>query len=207
VSLEILPLAITMMAGPQIMSAILLLTSPRPVRGSVAFLLGVGLAATVGTAITTTLVGLLGQQVDLGEEGAGSLGTLIQIVLVGLLVLAALRTYLGRATSEPPAWLGTLTTASTKRAFSIGFLLILVMPSDLVVMFTVGTNLAQNNLPISAAVPFLATTVLIAALPLLSYVLFRRRAERAMPVVRDWMNTHSWVLTVGVCVLFVFLII
>jgi hypothetical protein len=41
-------------------------------------------------------------------------------------------------------------------------------------------------------VPFIAATIFIAALPALSYLLFRHRAARAMPKVRDWMNTNSW---------------
>jgi hypothetical protein len=39
--------------------------------------------------------------------------------------------------------------------------------------------------PLLAAVPFIAATVFIAALPVLSYLLFRRRAQRLMPKVRD----------------------
>jgi small neutral amino acid transporter SnatA (MarC family) len=47
----ILPLAITMMAGPQIMSAIIFVTTPKPLKTSGAFVLGVTIAATVGVLI------------------------------------------------------------------------------------------------------------------------------------------------------------
>jgi small neutral amino acid transporter SnatA (MarC family) len=50
-NLAILPLAITMLAGPQIMSAIIFITSTRPVRTSAAFIIGVAIAATVGVFI------------------------------------------------------------------------------------------------------------------------------------------------------------
>jgi hypothetical protein len=56
-------------------------------------------------------------------------------------------------------------------------------------------------------VPFIAATVLIAALPLLTYLLFRRRAELAMPKVRDWMNAKSWLVNIIVCGIFVTLIL
>jgi len=56
--LQILPLAITMMVGPQIMSAIIFVTTPRAVRVSSAFLLGVAVATTVGVAITRGLAAL-----------------------------------------------------------------------------------------------------------------------------------------------------
>ena len=34
------------------------------------------------------------------------------------------------------------------------------------------------------------------ALPVLSYLLFRRRAQRVMPKVRDWMNINSWLVNI-----------
>ena len=55
--------------------------------------------------------------------------------------------------------------------------------------------------------PFIVATILIAALPVLSYLLFHRRAERAMPKVRDWMNTHSWLVNIIVYVVFILLIL
>jgi uncharacterized membrane protein YidH (DUF202 family) len=56
-------------------------------------------------------------------------------------------------------------------------------------------------------VPFVAATILIAALPVLSYLLFRHRAQRAMPKVRDWMNTNSWLVNIIVYVVFIVLIL
>jgi hypothetical protein len=82
-----------------------------------------------------------------------------------------------------------------------------VFPSDFVILVTVGMNLAQNNASLLAALPFIGATFLIAALPLLSYLLFRRRAQRAMPKVRDWMNTHSWLVNIIVYVIFIVLIL
>jgi small neutral amino acid transporter SnatA (MarC family) len=46
VNSQIIPLAITMMAGPQIMTAIIFVTHPTPLRVSLAFLVGVAAAAT-----------------------------------------------------------------------------------------------------------------------------------------------------------------
>ena len=74
-------------------------------------------------------------------------------------------------------------------------------------MLAVDVNLAQNDLGLVAALPFIAATVLIAALPLLLYLLFRRRAQRQMPKVRDWMNSNSWLVNIIVCVVFIALIV
>lgn len=102
-SLQVLPLAITMMAGPQIMSAIILVTTPRPVRTSLAFLAGVAISATVGVSVARGIFALVGSNVSIGEASDdSSVGKIVQYVLIALLLLAILRNYVKRATIEPP---------------------------------------------------------------------------------------------------------
>jgi len=207
-NLQILPLAITMMAGPQIMSAIIFVTTRSAIRLSVAFLLGVVVATTLGVSVARGLAALLGGVVaaDGESQGTSTLSTVIQVALVAVLAIVALKNYLGRKTAEPPKWLGTLLEATPATALKTGLLVILVMPSDIVIMLTVGMNLEQHNSGVSAALPFIAATTLIAALPLLGYLLFRERAAAAMPGVRDWMNSHSWLINIIVCLVFIVLI-
>ena len=207
-SLEILPLAITMMAGPQIMSAIIFLTTPKPVKVSASFVAAVAIATTVGVIIARALGALLGNIVPLGDTSdPRSIGHIIQYLLVGLLVFFAVKNYVNRETIEPPRWLGTLQSADWKTAVKTGLLLILLFPSDLIILLTVGVNLEHNDLGLDGALPFIAATTLIGALPLLLYMLFHSRAQRLMPQVRDWMNTHSWLVNIIVCVIFVVLIV
>ena len=207
-NLAVLPLAITMNAGPQIMSAIIFVTAPKPLKLSTYFLAGVVIAVTVGVTVTYTLATVLGNGVSLGDpSNGGSLGNIIQYLLVGLLVFLSIKNYVGRETIEPPRWLGALQNAGPRTAFTTGLLLLSVFPSDFVILVTVGVNLAQNNASLLGAVPFVVATILIAALPVLSYLLFRRRAEQAMPKVRDWMNTHSWLVNIIVYVVFILLIV
>ena len=112
-SLQILPLAITMMAGPQIMSAIIFVTASKPVKLSAYFLAGVAIAATVGVASSSFV---LANNFSLGDSSdSGSTGNIIQYVLVGLLVLLSIRNYMRRETIEPPKWLGTLQNAEPGR--------------------------------------------------------------------------------------------
>ena len=207
-NLDILPLAITMMAGPQIMSAIIFVTTSKPVKTSMSFIVAVAIAVTVGVLITRTLATLLGNIVSLGDpSNAGSIGHIIQYLLVGLLVALAVKNYVNRETIEPPRWLGTLMTADWKTAVKTGLLLILLFPSDVIVQLTVGVNLEHNDLGLVAALPFIAATTLIAALPLLLYLLFHRRAQRLMPQVREWMNTNSWLVNIIACGIFIVLIL
>ncbi|MEU0842562.1 GAP family protein [Streptomyces sp. NPDC005962] len=206
--LQILPLAVTMMAGPQIVAAVILVTTARPVRVSSAFLLGVAVATTVGVAITRGIFALLGNAVAPGHPSdRGSVATIVQLVLVGLLVLVAVKNFVRRESVEPPKWLGSLMEAGPLRALSTGLLVILLMPSDIVVLLTVGASLEQHRAALAEALPFIGATVLIAALPLLVYLVFRTRAQRAMPRLREWLNTHSWVVNIAACLLFIVLIL
>ena len=80
---------------------------------------------------------MLGSGVSLNSSsGETAAGKVIEIALVALLLVASLKAYLGRQTSEPPKWMGKLQGASPRRALEIGFLLILLMPSDFVIMLT-----------------------------------------------------------------------
>jgi hypothetical protein len=207
-SLSVIPLAITMNAGPQIMSAIIFVTAPKALRLSAYFLAGVVIAVTVGVTITYTLATVLGNSISLGDPSdSGSIGNIIQYLLVGLLVFLSIRSYLGRETSEPPRWLGAMQNAKPRTAFMAGLLLLSVFPSDFVILLTVGMNLAQSGASLLGAVPFVAATIFIAALPVLSYLLFRHRAVRAMPKVRDWMNANSWLVNIIVYIIFILLIL
>jgi hypothetical protein len=207
-NLSIIPLAITMNAGPQIMSAIIFVTARKPLKLSACFLAGAVIAITVGVTITYTLAATLGNSISLGDSSdGGSLGNIIQYLLVGLLVFLAIKTFVRRETIEPPRWLGTLQNAKPRTAFMTGLLLLSVFPSDFVILVTVGVNLAQNNASLLAALPFIVATTLIAALPVLSFLLFHRRAVRVMPRVREWMNANSWLVNIIAYVIFIVLIL
>jgi hypothetical protein len=151
VNAQVLPLAITMMAGPQIMTAIVLVTHAEAVRVSLAFLIGVAVAASLGT----TIAFLLADSFDLGDASDNaSSGKVIQFVLVGLLLVLAIRTYVNRETVNPPK-LGSLQQATPRKALTMGLLLIGVMPTDIASMLTVGVNLAHNDDSLLAALPFI----------------------------------------------------
>jgi hypothetical protein len=207
-NLAILPLAITMNAGPQIMSALIFITASKPLKLSAAFLAGVVIAVSVGLTITYTIARVLGNSISLGDPSdASSIGNIIQYVLVALLVFLSIKNYVRRESIEPPRWLGALQHAKPKTAFTTGLLLLSVFPSDFVILITVGMNLAQNDASLVAGLPFVLATIIIAALPAMFYLVFHRRAQRMMPKVRDWMNANSWLVNIIVYVIFILLIL
>src|SRR5215218_5457030 len=124
-SLSVIPLAITMNAGPQIMSAIIFVTASKPLKLSTYFLAGVVIAVTVGVTVTYTLATVLGNSIALGHSSDN-----------GSLAVLSIRSYLGRETSEPPRWLGAMQNAKPRTAFLAGLLLLSVFPSDLVILIT-----------------------------------------------------------------------
>jgi Sap, sulfolipid-1-addressing protein len=208
VRLQILPLAITMMAGPQILAAVIFVTTDKPIQVSLAFVVGVAVATTLGVVVAMGLAALLGEAVSLGDpDDRGSVGRIIQLALVGLLILAAVKSYIGREKVRAPKWLGALQSADPRKALLTALVMILVLPSDVVVLLTVGVNLRQHGASLVEALPFIAVTTLLAALPLLTYMLFRRRAERAMPKLRDLMNSYSWLVNIVVYLIFIVLIL
>ncbi|WP_268978656.1 GAP family protein [Streptomyces ureilyticus] len=74
-------------------------------------------------------------------------------------------------------------------------------------MLTVGVHLEQSDSGYAAALPFIALTILVAAIPLLARLLFHRRAESAAPAVREWVGTHGWLITIIACAIFIVLIL
>jgi hypothetical protein len=196
--LTILPMAIVMIAGPQILSAIFLATSEHWQRNTAAYLAGATLSITLIVSIAYLLSG--------GATREGPSDTLYVIVLV-LLVAAAVHVFLTRKEAEPPKWMGKLQTASPRFSFRLGFLLLGVFPTDILTSIAVGTYLASHGDPWWHLLPFLGLTLLLLALPALILLAFGQRGQAFLPKARDWMNANSWVVSELVIVFFIIIAI
>ena len=184
-----------MIAGPQILSAIFLATSENWRRNSAAFVFGAALSITLLVSLTYFLgIGASRQR--------GSNTTLSAIVLV-LLLVAMVHTYLTRKESEPPKWMGKLTTAKPRFSFRLGFLLLGFFPTDILTSVAVGSYLSANGEPLTDASGFIAITLLLLAFPSLVLLAFGERAQTWLPKAREWMNTNSWVVSEAVILLFI----
>ena len=192
--LTILPMAFVMSAGPQIVTAIFLATSRDAKRNSLAFLAGVAVATTIGV----TVFYFLGSEIGEKEDSKNWLDW----VIIGLLALLAIRVYVRRHITQPPKWMGRLEKADARFAVAIGFLLYLLMPTDLISMATVGAFLARQGEPWWHIFGFVAATLLIAGLPLILLLLLGHRAETLLPRLRRWMNDHSWIVNEAVILFF-----
>ena len=117
-----------MVMGPQILTAIFLVTSEKVVKNSLAMIVGVALAASLGLAIWSGVVSAADMKPKPDASGPGT----ADWVVAGLLALLAIRIWLGRGEAAVPKWMTALQEAEPKRAFSLGFLLILLMPTDII---------------------------------------------------------------------------
>ncbi len=112
-----------------------ILVSPR--RSSIAYVLGVALAVTIGVTLVYTVASLLGVSAPPSSDPGKSL---VDYVIIALLLLLGVRVYLRRNESEPPKWMGKLATATPWFAFKLGFLLFLLMPTDVITMGVVACS-------------------------------------------------------------------
>jgi threonine/homoserine/homoserine lactone efflux protein len=188
-------MAVVMSAGPQIVTATFLATSQGAKRNSLAFLAGVATSTTIGVTVFFLLgSGIAGKQ----EEGKDWLDWLI----IGLLVFLLIWVFLKRNETHPPKWMGRLQDANPRFAVTIGLLLYLLMPTDLIAMATVGAYVARQGEPWWHTLGFVVLTILIAGLPFIALLAMGRRAESVLPRIRQWMNANSWMVNEAVLLFF-----
>jgi Sap, sulfolipid-1-addressing protein len=188
-----------MVMGPQILTAIFLVTSKQATKSSLAMIVGVALAATLGLAIWSGVVKAIGfdPSTDDGPSTA-------DYIVAALLAVLAVRVFMTRGTAEVPKWMSALQEADPKRAFTLGFLLILLMPTDIVAVISTANWLHDNDKDLLHGWPLIAATTLLMALPVLAYLLLGHRARDAMPRIRDWLTTNAWLVNIVVIVYFIY---
>jgi threonine/homoserine/homoserine lactone efflux protein len=188
-----------MVMGPQILTAIFLVTSKEPGKNSLAMLVGVVAAACLSVAIWYGLVEALGINPP-DDDGP----TTVDYIVAGLLALLAVHVWRGRGTAEVPKWMSALQEAEPKRALSLGFLLILLMPTDIIAVISTVQFLHDQHENALHAWPLVLATTLLMALPILAYTLLGHRAREAMPGIREWLTTHGWLVNLIVIAYFIF---
>lgn len=194
--LTVLPLAVVMVAGTQLVVAVFLASSDRPRAASLGFLSGAGLVVAAGVTVGWLLTRWVGGLVADASAVAGRVdrGPAIDLVVLALLVSLAVVVWVRRNRAGPPRWLGSIERADPRRALRLGALLFVVTPTDDLTMAAVGASVARHDLPWWHLVPFVLLTVLLLALPLLALLLLGDRAARALTRMREWAERHAWIV-------------
>jgi hypothetical protein len=201
--LAVLPLAIVMVAGPQIISSFFFATSEKWQSDSIAYILG----AAVGLLVVITIAFLVAKGITSGGTESESGSRTLDFVIVALLFLAMAYVFSRRRNTKPPKWMGKLQAATPKFTFILGFLLLGFFPSDILTSIAVGAHLANHGETWLHAVPFVFLTVLFLALPALAVLILGQRAEARLPKVRDWMNENSWIVSEIVLAFFIAIVL
>src|SRR6056297_2459051 len=194
-AVTVVPLAVVMVAGPQLLSAIFLATSEQWRRNSAAYVAGA--ACSISLVVTAAYV------LADGTRSVGASNTVLRWAITAVLVAAAVNVYRTRDTAEPPAWMGKLTGANPRFSFRLGFLLLGFFPTDILTSVAVGSYLAARGASLLEAIPFILCTLLVLALPSLTLVAFSERAETFLPEARNWMDANSWVINELVILFFI----
>jgi hypothetical protein len=205
-NIQVIPMAIIMMLGPQILSAMFILTGKNRVRASLAYIISIFCAASLGTLALMFLIDIF----NLGapsDSDPSTLVTVIKYAVVALLAFGIYKNYRDRDKKITPKWMKVIMAGKAKDNFKLGFFLVYVAPTDLTVMFSVAFYLKINNNDFLDALPFLLTTAFIAALPLLISLIFRKKSEIFLPKANAWLTENSWMVQVFVLALFIYLIL
>ena len=202
---SILPLALTVMLGPQILVAILLVTTKKPVQSSLVYILAVTLTIICTTTLAYFIISISG--IHHVSHGGGK-GSILKYILVGLLAFAMIRTFINRKKlTAMPKWMSNITTSSLKRIFVIGVMLIAFVPTDIAMALTVGGFIVHSNGVLSDAIPFFSLVTLIASIPLIMFLSMGKRGEQNMERINTWLNSHGWVVNMIIYPLFIYLLL
>ncbi|MFG1886486.1 GAP family protein [Micromonospora sp. NPDC049051] len=192
--LTILPMAVVMVAGTQLVAAVFLASAERPRAASLGYLAGAALVVVGGVTASWLVTRVVRVDVGAGVGGRAVERRIDQALLV-LLAVLTLIVFLRRHTTGPARWMGGLQRASPAYALRLGVLLFLAMPTDDLTMLAVGASAARHALSWWHLLPFVLLTLALLALPLLALLLLGRRAEVVLPRMRDWTGRHSWVVS------------
>jgi hypothetical protein len=195
----LLPMAFVMIAGPQILPAVVLSTTERWRSDSAAFLLG--------AALSISIVVTVAYLVATGADHAGASHRSLDIAVLVLLLAAMIHAYLKRAESKPPKWMSKLASATPRVSFTLGFLLLGVFPTDILTSASIGIYLRAHHDPWWHCLGFITLTLFLLALPALLLVSLGSRANELLPKIRDWMTTNAWVVNEIVFAFFIVLVI
>ena len=199
--LAVLPMAFVMVAGPQIVTAIVLATGVGARRNSLYFLIGAAAATTIGVTAAYRLTGLL-KKGDAPFRADAGLERSVDLAIIGILLLLAWKVFRDRKNARAPRWMTRLEAATPLYALKAGVLLFLLLPGDLLAMATVGAYLAHHDAAWWHTLVFVAATVLLTGIPLLLLLVLGRRAQTLLPKARDWMTANSWIVSEAIIALF-----
>lgn len=206
VILGFIPLALAAIAPVMIMAVVLMLGSKGGLVKSLAFILGRIVAYAAWGVLFLGLAGRLAESTGEGETSPASLA--IKALLGGLLLIFALKIYLGEDDPDapPPKWMSALDKATPVALFGIALLLSVVQLRFVLLMLAGATSIADAQLPtgqtIVALLVLILTVIWAQLLPIIVYVIMGKRAEAMLESMNTWLARNQRMVNVVVLGLF-----
>ena len=138
----------------------------------------------MGIFAVVTIAYFAAKGIKSGLGHGGSKARVIDYGILALLIGLMVYVFLRRGTTKPPKWMSKLESATPRFAFTIGLLLLSIVPSDLVTSVTIAAHLANEGDPWRHALPFMLLALLLMALPALAVASWARTGQENDTSVR-----------------------
>jgi len=206
VLLLLIPLIAAAVSPTMVALVILLLISKNGLVKSLAFLAGKALCYAVWGFLFWSLVEKL--SVSKNELALSFDTALIQVIIGGLLMIIAARSYFVEDDPEapPPKWMTTIDDLGLGKLFAFGFLISIVQPR-LVMLMLVGTAyISAAQLPWDQVI--ISMFVLILGMiwsqlvPLIVYVFMAEQADATLTSMNVWLTRNQHIVNAVILGLF-----
>jgi hypothetical protein len=202
VILQLLPLALGAISPVMILLIVLFLTSKGGMTKSLAFITGKYITYVVWGFI---FLGLADKVSSTGESGEPSTASLvIKIILGGLLLILAIKTYLGEDDPDapPPKLLTTLDKMVPGKLFLVGFVLSIIQIRFVALVLAGVVIITTTQMPtgqITIAILILALLMVWPMLiPVVVFLAMGDRRGAALQSMNAWLERNSRIITMVV---------
>jgi threonine/homoserine/homoserine lactone efflux protein len=209
---EILPFAVVVMVSPiNIIAAILLLFSPRPVPAAAAYLGGFAL----GVGAVLVAFDLVGEQIDWSSSDASRGGAVVRIALGVLLFVTAVKKVRAHATAEgppelPPRMQG-ISSMAPRRAAVTGLAIGALNPKNIAMALAAALSIGAASLSTADAAVVVVVYVVLAsagvAAPLVTTLLLGERSGPVLERWRAWLERNNDVVMAVLYFVFAFVLV
>ena len=126
-NIQVIPMATIMLLGPQILSAMFILTGKNHIKASLAYILSIFLAASLGTLAMMLLIDIFNLSAPSDSEPS-TLVNIIKYAIVALLFFGIYKNYRDRNKKITPKWMKVIMAGNPRDNFKLGFVLVASLP-------------------------------------------------------------------------------
>jgi threonine/homoserine/homoserine lactone efflux protein len=194
---DILPLAVVVAASPiNIVAAILLLFSKRPIATASSYLGGFLLGVLVVVSALTALADAIGLDPDSDRSRGAS--ALLLVLGIALLVVAV-RKLMHRPgvgeSPDPPKWMSGISSFGAGKSFVVGLTVGALNPKNIAVAVASGVLVANTELPVVQQFWILAIYTVVVSLgvatPIVTAVALGDRSDAVLRGWKEWLERNN----------------